>query len=208
MRWGLKSKSGIHRLITALEERGFIRRLPHRARAIEVIKVPESMPRRRGFVPEVIEGSASRTATRKAPPAPNFAGAAVPLVGRIAAGVPIEAIESQNQTVAVPPDMLRGGEHFALEVRGDSMSERWDSRWRHGRDPAHGQCRQRGDRRRPGRGSRGEHSSACVAVAARSRWRRRTHSTRRASMDPTRFVSRVDWWGSCGATRAVPAKVR
>ena len=117
----LKSKSGIHRLITALEERGFIRRLPHRARAIEVIKVPESMPRRRGFVPEVIEGSGARPAARKASPAPNFAGAMVPLVGRIAAGVPIEAIESQNQTVAVPPDMLRGGEHFALEVRGDSM---------------------------------------------------------------------------------------
>ena len=68
----LKSKSGIHRLITALEERGFIRRLPHRARAIEVIKVPESMPRRRGFVPEVIEGSGSRPAARKASPAPSF----------------------------------------------------------------------------------------------------------------------------------------
>lgn len=117
----LKSKSGIHRLITALEERGFIRRLPHRARAIEVIKVPDSMPpRRRGFVPEVIQGSAAPEPAVEAPVV-RYEGASVPVVGRIAAGVPIEAIESQNRMVAVPPDMLRSGEHFALEVRGDSM---------------------------------------------------------------------------------------
>ncbi len=118
----LKSKSGIHRLITALEERGFIRRLPHRARAIEVLKVPKSMPRRRGFVPEVIEGSGGR-GREAAVSAPKFDGASVPLIGRIAAGVPIEAIENQAQSIAVPPDMLRGGEHFALEVKGDSMIE-------------------------------------------------------------------------------------
>lgn len=117
----LKSKSGIHRLITALEERGFIRRLPHRARAIEVIKVPENMPRKRGFVPEVIEGSKGRSSSSPEPI--RNEAASVPLVGRIAAGVPIEAIESQAQSVPVPPDMLRGGEHFALEVRGDSMIE-------------------------------------------------------------------------------------
>lgn len=126
----LASKSGIHRLITALEERGFIRRLPNRARALEVIKLPESMapglaaPRR--FSPSVIEGSRGRVPERPQRPAPSnddTASIAVPVMGRIAAGVPIDAIQHQTHTIAVPPEMLSGGEHYALEVRGDSMIE-------------------------------------------------------------------------------------
>ncbi|RFC64270.1 transcriptional repressor LexA [Fulvimarina endophytica] len=134
----LKSKSGIHRLITALEERGFIRRLPNRARALEVLKRPESMrraqseaseaPPRRGFTPSVIEGSKSQTAPikgRDAAPAHGGAGetVSIPVMGRIAAGVPISAIQHNTHSIAVPPDMLTGGEHYALEVKGDSMIE-------------------------------------------------------------------------------------
>jgi repressor LexA len=126
----LASKSGIHRLITALEERGFIRRLPNRARALEVIKLPDSMapglaaPRK--FSPSVIEGSRGRMPERPQRPAPSnddTASIAVPVMGRIAAGVPIDAIQHQTHTIAVPPEMLSGGEHYALEVRGDSMIE-------------------------------------------------------------------------------------
>jgi repressor LexA len=122
----LQSKSGVHRLIMALEERGFIRRLPHRARAIEVIKLPEAMadsPHRAGFSPSVIEGSGRRS-PRQLVPAPEVLSgrsASVPLMGRIAAGVPISAIQNHTQDIPVPPDLLGGGEHFALEVRGDSM---------------------------------------------------------------------------------------
>ncbi len=123
----LASKSGIHRLITALEERGFIRRLPNRARALEVIKLPEaystSLQPRRGFSPSVIEGSLG-----KAPPAPTPSATAVdensvsvPVMGRIAAGVPISAIQNNTHDISVPAEMLGGGEHYALEVRGDSM---------------------------------------------------------------------------------------
>lgn len=127
----LKSKSGIHRLITALVERGFIRRLPHRARAIEVIKLPENQSpaagetRQRGFQPSVIEGSG--------PPKSNFASppshvidsrtVSVPVMGRIAAGTPISAIQNHTHDIACPPDLLTNGEHFALEVKGDSMIE-------------------------------------------------------------------------------------
>lgn len=130
----LASKSGIHRLIMALEERGFIRRLPNRARALEVIRLPESAvpdntQRPRGFSPSVIEGDLGKpqkTATT-APAAMNDddAGAAipVPVMGRIAAGVPIDAIQHQTHSVSVPPDMLGSGEHYALEVQGDSMIE-------------------------------------------------------------------------------------
>lgn len=120
----LRSKSGIHRLITALEERGFIRRLPNRARALEVIRQPEQSagPARGKFSPSVIEGSLGR-----ARPAPTddetVMPVAVPLMGRIAAGVPREAIEQRMSTVSVPPEMLTRGEHYALEVRGDSMIE-------------------------------------------------------------------------------------
>jgi repressor LexA len=119
----LRSKSGIHRLITALEERGFIRRLAHRARAIEVVRMPEALENR--FEPRVIDGGA-----RRAPPAPRHAmpvqGASMelPVMGRIAAGTPIEAISEVSHTIAVPGSMLTGqGQHYALEVRGDSMIE-------------------------------------------------------------------------------------
>ena len=120
----LRSKSGIHRLITALEERGFIRRLAHRARALEIVKLPDSMSQDAGgFVPRVIEGS-------KPPPLPAVVAAQpvearaldVPLMGRIAAGVPIEAIADGSQNVSIPGDMVSGtGNHYALEVKGDSM---------------------------------------------------------------------------------------
>ncbi len=118
----LRSKSGIHRLITALEERGFIRRLPNRARAIEVIRLPESVVaggRSRGFTPSVIEGNLGRVRA----PSEEDGGrpVAIPVMGRIAAGTPIEAIQTRSHTINVPPDLLSTGDHFALEVRGDSM---------------------------------------------------------------------------------------
>src|ERR1700759_4561885 len=131
----LRSKSGIHRLITALEERGFIRRLPNRARAPEVIKLPDSMNpslggRKARFEPTVVEGTLGRLAApppRSAPQMPGMSDAGrpvvIPVMGRIAAGTPISAIEAQSHTIVVPPEMLGGGEHFALEVRGDSMIE-------------------------------------------------------------------------------------
>jgi repressor LexA len=120
----LRSKSGIHRLITALEERGFIRRLPNRARAIEVVRMPETASqgpggRARGFTPSVIEGNLGRVRANSEDeggrPVP------VPVMGRIAAGTPIEAIQSRSSIINVPPDLLSSGEHFALEIRGDSM---------------------------------------------------------------------------------------
>jgi repressor LexA len=122
----LRSKSGIHRLITALEERGFIRRLPNRARAIEVIKLPELSGGgggngRRGFTPSVIEGTLGKRSI--SPPAADDGErpVSVPVMGRIAAGTPIEALQTRSHTISVPPDMLGSGEHYALEVRGDSM---------------------------------------------------------------------------------------
>ena len=122
----LRSKSGIHRLIKALEERGFIKRLPNRARAIEVIRMPESMtpasaaPRPRGFSPSVIMGSLGRV--RPVSDGESMIEpVVVPVMGRIAAGTPIEAIQTHSHSIVVPPDMLTPGEHFALEVRGDSM---------------------------------------------------------------------------------------
>ena len=130
----LKSKSGIHRLITALEERGFIRRLPHRARALEVLKRADPAPSaalagagaapvppmRAGFTPNVIPGNFPT------PPAPPPASAAselvaLPLYGRIAAGTPIEALRGHSEHVEVPATMVTGGEHYALSVAGDSM---------------------------------------------------------------------------------------
>ncbi|MBP1875803.1 repressor LexA [Ensifer adhaerens] len=128
----LASKSGIHRLITALEERGFIRRLPNRARALEVIKLPEayagSAQPRRGFSPSVIEGSlgkppAPAPVAAKAPPAADNSSVSVPVMGRIAAGVPISAIQNNTHDITVPLDMIGSGEHYALEVKGDSMIE-------------------------------------------------------------------------------------
>jgi repressor LexA len=123
----LRSKSGIHRLITALEERGFIRRLPNRARAIEVIKLPELSAggngnSRRGFTPSVIEGTLGKVRASSAGADDDGSRpVAVPVMGRIAAGTPIEALQTRSHTISVPPDMLGSGEHYALEVRGDSM---------------------------------------------------------------------------------------
>jgi repressor LexA len=122
----LRSKSGIHRLITALEERGFIRRLPNRARAIEVIKLPEQAaggfgPGRRGFTPNVIEGNLGKV--RASSEDEGGRPVAIPVMGRIAAGTPIEALQTRSHTINVPPEMLGSGDHYALEVRGDSMVE-------------------------------------------------------------------------------------
>ena len=120
----LRSKSGIHRLVTALEERGFIRRLPNRARAIEVIKLPDQSGQgtaRRGFTPSVIEGTLDRVRTGSEEEGGR--PVAIPMMGRIAAGTPIEAIQTRTQIINMPPDMLGSGDHFALEVRGDSMIE-------------------------------------------------------------------------------------
>jgi repressor LexA len=115
----LRSKSGIHRLITALEERGFIRRLAHRARAIEIVKLPETLETAGGFRPAVVDGG------RVPAPAERPAEAAsveLPVMGRIAAGTPIEAIAHASHHVAVPAAMLAGAaRHYALEVKGDSM---------------------------------------------------------------------------------------
>lgn len=120
----LRSKSGIHRLITALEERGFIRRLAHRARAIEIVKLPESLGGEptTGFTPRVIEGDRPEAAAPANAEPVVVHAVEVPVMGRIAAGVPIEAINQQSHQVAVPGQMLSGnGEHYALEVKGDSM---------------------------------------------------------------------------------------
>ncbi|MET0427495.1 MAG: transcriptional repressor LexA [Microvirga sp.] len=126
----LKSKSGIHRLITALEERGFIRRLPNRARALEVLKLPETVggtAGRRQFTPSVVEGGL--TAKSAKPPAPTAPqeerrnDLSIPVMGRIAAGTPISAIQSRSHSITMSSDFLGQGEHYALEVRGDSMVE-------------------------------------------------------------------------------------
>ncbi|MGZ8364046.1 MAG: transcriptional repressor LexA [Caulobacteraceae bacterium] len=119
----LASKSGIHRLITALEERGFLRRLAHRARALEVIRMPQEATTgapvgRGGFKPQIVAKG-----TRAASSAPQAANDSreLPILGRIAAGTPIEAIQHERDRLAVPESMLGGGEHFVLEVQGDSM---------------------------------------------------------------------------------------
>jgi repressor LexA len=139
---GLKSKSGIHRLISGLEERGFIRRLPHRARALEVMKRPEEMSigdasdgdlgaaadpggetlGGRRFSPTVIRGD-FKAALPGAPAAAEAEAVELPLYGRIAAGTPITALRDQDTTVGVPASLLGSGEHYALEVAGDSMED-------------------------------------------------------------------------------------
>ena len=120
----LKSKSGIHRLVSGLEERGFIRRLPHRARALEVVKLPEESAAsadRGQFSPTVIRGDFTGSLIG-APVANDAEAVELPLYGRIAAGTPIEALRDQSTTVDVPASLLgRGSEHYALEVAGDSM---------------------------------------------------------------------------------------
>ena len=126
----LRSKSGIHRLIMALEERGFIRRLPNRARALEVVRMPESaIPAQsnapqRGFRPNVIEGNLGKVRSAKQEADEDVGRPVlVPVMGRIAAGTPVSAIQTKSHTISIAPEMLTAGEHFALEVRGDSMIE-------------------------------------------------------------------------------------
>jgi repressor LexA len=117
---GLKSKSGIHRLITGLEEREFIRRLPHRARALEVLRLPDDVSVSAGqkFSPRVIEGGAARKADAVRG---GNASVQLPLLGRIAAGTPIEALSDPTRFVGVPGDLIGRGEYYCLEVDGDSM---------------------------------------------------------------------------------------
>ena len=115
----LKSKSGVHRLIAALEERGFIRRLPNRARALDVVKMPERGDQPKAVTTSNVVNLAPRPA---APVAPANDVLDIPLHGRIAAGMPIEALEGQS-SLSVPAALLGPGEHFALEVSGDSMVE-------------------------------------------------------------------------------------
>ena len=123
----LRSKSGIHRLIIALEERGFIRRLPNRARALEVLRLPESSTpsgssRPKRFEPSVIEGDLGRARAPASAVDDDPRGVVtIPVMGRIAAGTPVSALQNKSHTVGLPPDMLSPGEHYALEVRGDSM---------------------------------------------------------------------------------------
>eukprot|EP01035_Chromulina_nebulosa_P016683 gene16683-22122_t len=136
----LASKSGIHRLITALEERGFIRRLPNRARALEVLRLPDSIApglnAAKKFSPSVIQGSLGQgglgrqlkpATPSRLPAAGNdddvVSAVSIPVMGRIAAGVPIDAIQHRTHSISVPPDMISGGDHYALEVKGDSMIE-------------------------------------------------------------------------------------
>ena len=136
----LRSKSGIHRLITALEERGFLRRRAHRARALEVIRLPENLAAARrsvpavaapaapggregGFAPNVIRGNFAAHLSGVQKPANEAGAVEIPLYGRIAAGLPIEALRDGGTSVEVPAALLAGGEHYALEVAGDSMIE-------------------------------------------------------------------------------------
>lgn len=120
----LASKSGIHRLITALEERGFLRRLPHRARALEVVKLPQEATT---SAPPKGRGPAHLSIVEAGEPPPAAAPLAandtreLPVLGRIAAGTPIEAIQQERDRMPVPEAILGSGEHFVLEVQGDSM---------------------------------------------------------------------------------------
>ncbi len=133
---GLKSKSGIHRLISALEERGFVRRLPHRARALEVLKLPNSQSATSSsalsssgkFNPSVVRGNFGNSGVNQHAKIDNINNTgnhsvAIPLYGRVAAGMPIEAVRDETAFIDVPHTMLGKGAHYALEVDGDSMSE-------------------------------------------------------------------------------------
>lgn len=128
----LRSKSGIHRLITALEERGFIRRLPHRARALEVLKMPEDAradakvdPKpsaaQKGFRPSVVNGDFKRERSAPAASAPVGGVVDLPVLGRIAAGTPIEAIQHEVDRFSAPEAFIGKGDHYVLEVQGESM---------------------------------------------------------------------------------------
>ena len=125
---GLKSKSGIHRLITGLEERGFIRRLPHRARAIEVLRLPDNLDgpvakagqktTGKRFATNVIEGDFKLAGVS---PVADSESVQLPLYGRIAAGTPIEALRDHSNAIGIPADMIGKGEYYALKIEGDSM---------------------------------------------------------------------------------------
>jgi len=121
----LRSKSGIHRLITALEERGFIRRLAHRARALEIVKLPDALQAKLGksggFTPRVIEGDRPASIPSRAMAVETAGAIELPVMGRVAAGVPIAAISEVSHNVTVPASMVGKGDHYALEVKGDSM---------------------------------------------------------------------------------------
>jgi len=123
----LKSKSGIHRLITALEERGFIRRLAHRARALEVVRLPDPIKTTKGPRIAATDGKViTGTFSTPLPAARTDEGpgaVSLPLHGKIAAGTPIEALSDNSRSIAVPASLLGKGEHYALEVQGDSMIE-------------------------------------------------------------------------------------
>jgi repressor LexA len=113
----LKSKSGIHRLISALEERGFIRRLPHKARALEVIKLPETASANdiyNSFSPSVIKGGLDEDKK-------NNDGKEIPVLGKIAAGTPVEAIQNEISRIPIPSNLEKNGEYFGLKIQGDSM---------------------------------------------------------------------------------------
>jgi repressor LexA len=115
----LKSKSGIHRLISALEERGFVRRLAHKARALEVLKLPETASANdiyNSFSPSVIKGGLDEDNEKNST-------TEIPVLGKIAAGTPIEAIQSEVSRIAIPEELNKNGEHFGLKVSGDSMIE-------------------------------------------------------------------------------------
>jgi len=115
----LKSKSGIHRLISALEERGFIRRLPHKARALEVLKLPETASANdiyNTFSPSVIKGGLD-------PKKSNTKNMEIPVLGKIAAGTPVEAIQNEIARIPLPDNLEKNGEYFGLKVQGDSMIE-------------------------------------------------------------------------------------
>ena len=115
----LKSKSGIHRLISALEERGFIRKLPHKARALEVVKLPETASANdiyNSFSPSVIKGGLDETNTKQG-------NSEIPVLGSIAAGTPIEAIQNEIKRIPLPTNIEKNGEYFGLQVKGDSMIE-------------------------------------------------------------------------------------
>ncbi len=124
----LRSKSGIHRLITALEERGFLKRLPNRARALEVMRLPDDAASAKKpapkFAPSVVAGNFAARGRGVQKVRPSLAGSTtndLPILGRIAAGTPIEAIQHEVDRVAAPEALLRTGEHFVLEVQGESM---------------------------------------------------------------------------------------
>jgi len=123
---GLKSKSGVHRLVTALEERGFLRRLHHRARALEVLKLPDAQARTKPpmtFRPQVIQGDFSPLMGRPVEATSSPDSVSLPLFGKIAAGTPIEALRDNGNYVEVPKSLLGSGDYYALKVAGDSMVE-------------------------------------------------------------------------------------